>query len=333
MKFICRDCGQEFDINTKKYLCDCGGLFELKTNYSKLKKDLTLGEGNTPLLKRELANKEVYLKVDYLQPSGSFKDRGAALLIDQLQKNNINKIVEDSSGNAGAAIAAYAAAANIDCTIYLPSNTSPGKINQIKAYGAKIKKIAGSRDQTAKTIKKDILRHNYYYASHVYNPLFTAGTARLAFELYDEISIPDKIFVPVGNGTMLLGLYYGFKEIGKFPQFIVAQTESCSPIYNSFYKNDNKGNCRQKNIAEGIAISNPARKEEIINAIKESNGEIITVNEDEIKKTFNLINNLGLFIEKTSAVAPAAFIKYSKNKNIDASENIIIPLTGSGLKK
>ncbi|MGM0409554.1 MAG: pyridoxal-phosphate dependent enzyme [Bacillota bacterium] len=337
MKFKCRNCGQEYDIYTRNYLCNCGGLFELKTKYSKLSNDLTLGEGNTPLLKRKIANKEVYLKLDYLQPTGSFKDRGAALLIDQLLKNNINKIVEDSSGNAGAAIAAYAAAANIDCTIYLPENTSRGKIKQIKAYGANIKKISGSRDQTAKSIKKDILRNNYYYASHVYNPLFIAGISSLAFEIYDKISIPDKIFVPVGNGTMLLGLYYAFKELGEFPQFIVAQNESCSPIYNSFYekkKVNNRVNYSEESIAEGIAIKNPARKEEIIKAIKDSDGKVITVNQDEIRKSFDLINNLGLYIEKTSAVAPAAFIKYAKkNKIIDDKEKIVVPLTGIGLKK
>ena len=336
MKFKCRNCGQEYNIKTKKYLCDCGGLFELKANFSKLRTDLSLGEGNTPLLKRKITNKDVYLKVDYLQPTGSFKDRGAVLLIDQLLKNNIDKIVEDSSGNAGAAIAAYAAAAKIECTIYLPENTSKGKIKQIESYGAQIKKISGNRDQTARVIKKDISKNNYYYASHVYNPLFTAGTASLAYEIYKEISVPDKMFIPVGNGTMLLGLYYAFKELGEFPQFIVAQSKSCSPIYNSFYEKDTcekATNHSKENIAEGIAITEPARKKEIIKAIEESNGQVITVSEDEIKESFNLINNLGLYIETTSAVAPAAFIKYNRNQNIDDKEKVVIPLTGIGLKK
>lgn len=336
MKFKCRNCGREYDIYTRNYLCDCGGLFKLKTNFKKLKNDLSLGEGNTPLLKRNIVNKEVYLKLDYLQPTGSFKDRGAALLIDQLLKNNIKKIVEDSSGNAGAAIAAYAAAANINCTIYLPENTSEGKIKQIRAYGANIKKNSGTRDQTAKAIKKDIKRKNYYYASHVYNPLFIAGITSLGFEIFKEISIPDKIFIPVGNGTMLLGLYYAFKELGEFPQFIVAQSGSCSPIYNCFYEKNNFNNgvnYSKESIAEGIAIKNPARKEEIIKAIKDSDGQVITVNEDEIKKSFDIINKLGLYIETTSAVAPAAFIKYIRNKSIDVSEKIVIPLTGIGLKK
>lgn len=329
-KFKCNNCGKLYDIDTYKYKCECGGLFNLEGKIENANIDLDLGEGNTPIFKREFAGEDVWFKMDYIQPSGSFKDRGAALLIDQVKKAGIKKIIEDSSGNAGAAIAAYSAAANIDCSIYLPAQTSPSKIKQIKAYGAEVVKVKGNRDQTSKAILK--ASENNYYASHVYNPLFFGGVASLAFEIKKEINIPDKIIIPVGNGTMLLGLYYGFKEIGKLPELIAVQSEKCSPIYDYYRDKDiiNKKICNET-IAEGIAIGRPQRQQEIIKVIKETKGDVITVSEKEIKIALKDLWEKGIYIEKTSAVAPAGFLKFKKN-NIINNEEIVIPLTGSGLK-
>ena len=333
LKFKCNNCDKLYDIATQKYQCDCGGLFNLEGDISNTKINLDLGEGNTPLLEKELNGKNVWLKMDYLQPTGSFKDRGAVFLIDQIKKMGINEIIEDSSGNAGAAIAAYSAAANIDCSIYLPAKTSKSKIRQIKAYGAEVIKIKGDRDKTSEAILN--AADNNYYASHVYNPLFFAGTASLAFEIKKDINIPDKIIVPVGNGTMLLGLYYGFKEIGELPELIAVQSENCSPIYDNYYfENKNileKQRC-DNTIAEGIAIGQPQRLKQIIEVIKESNGDILTVSENEIKQTLDKLWKQGIYIEKTSAAAPAGFLKLNNNSLIDDNEKIVVPLTGSGLK-
>ncbi|SRR6056297_2885809 len=333
LKFKCNNCGKLFDISTKRYKCECGGLFNLEGKISDTKINLDLGEGDTPLLKKELDGKNIWLKMDYLQPTGSFKDRGAVFLIDQIKKFGIKKIIEDSSGNAGAAIAAYSAAANIDCSIYLPAKTSKAKIKQIKAYGAEIIKIKGDRDKTSQAILKDA--KNIYYASHVYNPLFFAGVASLALEIKKDIGIPDKIIVPVGNGTMLLGLYYGFKELGEFPELIAVQSKNCSPVYENFYSETNQLFDSQKcdkTIAEGIAIGKPKRLKQIVNVIKETNGDVITVSESEIKLTLNKLWKKGLYIEKTSAVAPAGFLKLNYNNKINEKEKVVIPLTGSGLK-
>lgn len=333
LKFKCKKCDREYNIDTHKYKCDCGGLFGLKGKISRAKSNLDLGEGNTPILKKEFGAKNVYFKMDYFQPTGSFKDRGAVFLVDQIKKSGINKIIDDSSGNAGAAIAAYSAAANIDCSIYLPVKTSKAKIKQIKDYGADIIKIKGDRDKTSKAILKAAQKN--YYASHVYNPLFFAGVASLAFEIKEEIGIPDKIIVPVGNGTMLLGLYYGFKEIGKFPELIAVQSEKCSPIYNSFYNKNlslKKNKKCNKTIAEGIAIGQPQRLKEIIEVIKITNGDVIIVSEEEIKVALNKLWRKGIYIEKTSAVAPAGFLKLDNNNSLTEKEKIVIPLTGTGLK-
>ena len=332
LKFKCNACNKIYKLDTPKYKCDCGGLFDLSGKIKGVKVDLSLGEGDTPILKKEFSGEDIFFQMDYLQPTGSFKDRGAVFLIDQLKKMGINNIIEDSSGNAGAAIAAYSAAANINCSIYLPSKTSQAKIKQIKSYGANIVRIKGNRDEASNAILKEA--ENTYYASHVYNPLFFAGVASLAFEIEEKIGVPDKILVPVGNGTMLLGLYYGFREIGKFPQLLAVQSEKCSPVYNNFYNinfAEEKNNEDNKTIAEGIAIKSPKRLQEIIKIIKITNGDVITVSDEEIYSASNKLAKKGIYLEKTSAVAPAGFIKYFKNKRLE-NNKILIPLTGSGLK-
>ena len=333
LKFICNNCGKYYNIDTWNYKCNCGGLFSLKGKIDKTNISMDLGAGNTPLLKKEFFGNNIFFKMDFLQPTGSFKDRGAVFLIDQLKKMGIKRIIEDSSGNAGAAIAAYSAAADINCSIYLPAKTSKSKIAQIKAYGADIVKIEGDRDKTTKAILKEA--KNKYYASHIYNPLFFGGVASLAYEIKDEIGIPDKIIVPVGNGTMLLGLYYGFREIGELPELIAVQSENCSPIYDNFYgiiSNSKKYDNCNKTIAEGIAIGQPKRLKDIIRVLKKTNGDVIIVSEKEIKMALDKLWKKGIYVEKTSAVAPAGFIKYSNKRNSIKEEKIVLPLTGSGLK-
>ena len=340
MYFKCQVCGQKYRIDSLKYRCECGGLFRLnRKKTGMIDTKLTLGEMVTPVLKSKLAGREAYLKLDYFMPTGSFKDRGAVVMIDILAKSGIEEIVEDSSGNAGAAIAAYAAAANIKCTIFLPADTSQGKIKQIKAYGSEIVRVPGDREATSRAVLK--AAENTYYASHVYNPLFFTGTASLAYELDKNPGIPDTIFVPVGNGTMILGLFRGFKEIGRMPRLIAVQTETCSPVFSSYLNNlENVENKREESteentstIAEGIAVGNPQRNKEIIKAVEESKGEVITVSEDEIKSAYHALHKKGIYIEPTAAAAPAGFIRCVEEGNINKDEKVVVPLTGSGLKK
>lgn len=329
MHFYCSECNKEYPLYGLTYQCECGGLFKLgKTAEEKVALNISLGEIKTPIIKRKINNLDINIKVDYLMPTGSFKDRGALVLINKLKELGIEEVVEDSSGNAAASIAAYCAAANIKCNIFVPESTSEGKIKQIKAYGANIIKVNGDRDTTAEETLK--AAKNKYYASHVYNPLFYEGTKSIAKEIYEEIGIPDYVFVPVGNGTMLLGVYLGFLEIGKLPRIIGVQAKNCCPIYNEYHniKISEKANT----LAEGIAVGKPKRLNEIINAIKESDGNIITVSEDEIKISQNKLNTMGIYAEATSAAVIAGVAKYF-NKETDYKPVVVAPLTGIGLKK
>ena len=328
MKFICAECGCEYPLDGLDYQCPCGGLFQLsKAPGETVGAGVSLGEVPTPALRRKLGHTEVYLKLDYLQPTGSFKDRGAFVLINKLRELGIREVVEDSSGNAGAAIAGYCAAAGIRCNIYLPESTSAGKIKQVLAYGANLVKVPGSRDDTARAIRQAAA--TTYYASHVYNPLFFEGTKSLAYEIKEQVGIPDYIFVPAGNGTMLLGAYIGFRELGKLPRIIAVQSRNCAPVAAAFHERTPEPPA--PTVAEGIAIGQPMRLQEMVTAVRESHGDFITVDDASVLQAQELLGGMGIYIEPTAGAAVAGMLQCFPEG--DRGLNIVVPLTGSGLKK
>ena len=329
MEFYCGSCGKTYPLEGLDYKCECGGLFSLKKDPGEeVSIGVSLGETETPVIAREIDGLKLQLKMDFMMPTGSFKDRGALILVNKLKEMGIDEVVEDSSGNAGASIAAYCAAAGIRCNIYLPESTSQGKIKQIQAYGANVVKVPGSRDATARAILE--AAKSTYYASHVYNPLFFEGTRSIAREIFRQTGVPDYVVVPVGNGTMLLGIYLGFLELGKLPRILAVQSENCAPIFNR-YKGVEHFELKPT-LAEGIAVAAPARMNEIIDAVKESRGELITVSETEVQQSTSLLGHMGIYIEATSAAVVAGALKYF-NRDASKGLNITAPLTGTGLKK
>lgn len=297
---------------------------------------VSMNEGMTPLEKIDLDKKQILIKHEHLFCSGSYKDRGATTLITKAKQLGIKKVVQDSSGNAGCAIAAYAAKANIACEIYLPSNTSNSKILQMEAYGAKINKIDGDRNDTSIAAKK--AAQNIYYASHCYNPWFFEGTKTFAFEVCEQLNwnSPDSVILPAGNGTLIIGCYIGFMQlanagiINKIPKIIAVQASVCSPLADKFLNINKSANEYSSNsIAEGIAIINPPRGEQIIEAVTKTNGTFIKVNENEIKLAWKKMALNGYYIEPTSAATIAGVEKYIKN----FEDQIIVSLfSGHGLK-
>ena len=225
---VCTQCNEKFSLNEKTWKCKCGGLLDIdfkstfpvdKINRRKPtmwryreaipllddKHIISFDEGFTPFIDVNVNDKSVLVKQDYLFPTGSYKDRGASVLVSKVKELGVRKVVEDSSGNAGCAIAAYCAKARIDCEIYVPEDTSPGKLAQIQFSGAIVNKIPGSRENTAHAVLK--AAEEYYYASHSWNPFFFHGTKTFAFEVCEQLGwrSPDTVILPVGNGTLLLG--------------------------------------------------------------------------------------------------------------------------------
>lgn len=297
---------------------------------------VSLGEMITPISTLKLPNqREILVKQDQLFPTGSYKDRGAAVLISFLKELGVREVIQDSSGNAGASIAAYAASANIACTIYLPQETSPSKILQMQAYGANIVKVKGSRQDTANAAKE--AAKGLSYASHCYNPVFFQGTKTFAFEMAEQMhwDVPDALVLPAGNGTLLLGAYIGFKEllhsgaIQKMPQLFGVQTAACDPLTRAFNHLAPLAEGKAT-LAEGIAILNPIRAKQMIEAIENTQGSFVSVDEMQITETWKYLVQNGYYVEPTSAatIAGAAVIA----QTLPLSWKIASVFTGHGLK-
>jgi threonine synthase len=355
----CQACHKEYPSSEPIWRCICGGVltldFHARFPIDKIRKRkptmwryrealpieddkhiISFDEGFTPLVEDQFFGKKVLLKQDHLFPSGSYKDRGASVLVSKIKELGVKKVVEDSSGNAGAAIAAYSAKASIECHIYVREKTSLEKLLQIERYGACLKKIPGTREDAAKAALQQA--QTMYYASHYWNPYFFHGTKTCIFEIVEQLgwNRPDKIITPVGNGTLLYGLYIGLKElqqeniIDDLPIIIGVQAENCAPLEYAWKKHSATITYQEKKetIADGIAIVNPLRLTDILSAVKETNGVIITVTEKEILDALLCTLRKGYYIEPTSAVAIAGFKKYLTKQD----EVVVLPLTGHGLK-
>jgi threonine synthase len=297
-----------------------------------------MNEGFTPLEEIEFNGNRALLKVDYLFPTGSYKDRGATVLISKMKEWGVQKVVEDSSGNAGSAIAAYSAKAGIKCAIYVPQYTSPGKLVQIQAYGATLTKVKGSREKTAE--KAVEAASKIPYASHCWNPFFLHGTKTFAFEVWEQMGwkAPETLVLPIGHGTLFLGAYIGFRElkragrIKKIPKLVGVQSVACAPLYQAFKKGwrEPQRILKKETMAEGIAIAEPVRGRQILEAVGETGGEIVAVTETEIRVAQREMGRKGHFIEPTSAATVAGLKKYLRAKR--RIEIIVSTLTGTGLK-
>jgi threonine synthase len=297
---------------------------------------ISLGETFTPLSEINFSNGlRAKVKQDQFFPTGSYKDRGAAVLISFLKSLGTKHVIQDSSGNAGTSIAAYAARAGISCEIFLPEDTSMGKIVQMQSYGANINKIAGDREATAKATL--LAAKDNVYASHCYNPVFLQGTKTFAYELIEQLNFksPEAVVVPAGNGTLLLGCYIGFSElyeagiIHKIPKLIAVQSDACNPLYRKHF-GLNPIKKAEKTLAEGIAILNPVRGNQMLEAVKKSNGCFISVAENEIIEAWKEVSKQGFFIEPTSAATIAGLIKYANQT--ENSHDIVSLFSGNGLK-
>lgn len=300
---------------------------------------ISMGEGFTPLLPLCINNVQVYIKQEQLFPTGSYKDRGATVLMSVAANEGVKEVVQDSSGNAGCAIAAYAARAGIKCKIYVPGDTSEAKLAQIRMYGAKLERVDGDREDTA-AAALGAAEHTYY-ASHCYNPLFLEGTKTFAYEVCEQLGwkAPTDVVLPAGNGTLLLGAYIGFKHlkesgvITEMPRLHAIQSSACSPLYNAWINGRTtvEAVAGTYTLAEGIAIAYPVRGEEMLNAVHETAGSVVVVSEQEIESALLTCCGMGYYIEPTSAATIAGLIKLTAEGNNDHKTWVSL-FSGHGLK-
>lgn len=301
---------------------------------------VTLGEGWTPLVERRWRGHDLLWKLEFMAPTGSFKDRGAAVMISYLAQCGVAAVMEDSSGNGGAAVAGYAAAADMRCKILVPAATSPAKIVQIAAYGAEVVPIAGTRQDVADAAVAESPR--IFYASHNWQPFFLEGTKTLGYELWEQsgFAVPDNIVVAMGGGSNILGCHLAFAElkrrgeVARLPRLFGVQPAQVAPIAAAFAADTDRLQARQwgPTIAEGIAVTRPVRLREVLAAFRESGGRPVAVGEDEIVAALRDLARIGLFVEPTSAAAAAGCAQLMAGGVIRPGERTIVVLTGSGLK-
>ena len=297
---------------------------------------ITMGEGCTPLVSREIAGCRALLKCEWFMPTGSFKDRGAAVMLSLLRAQGVSHVLEDSSGNGGAAISAYAAAGGMRAKILVPASTSPAKTVAARAAGAEIELVPGSRQDCA----DEALRQSstIFYASHNWHPFFLQGTKTLAYELWEDLgfSAPDNVIVPCGAGSNILGLSIGFGElmrsgeIAKMPRIFAAQPSNCSPIARAFLQLEAAE--AVPTIAEGTAIAQPIRMLEVLSALEESHGGAVMLTENEISAATLRLSRTGVYVEPTSAQAAAALEKLLDAGKVQADETTVLVLSGTGIK-
>jgi threonine synthase len=356
---FCKACGTTYPMNDPRWRCDCGGLldvrFQARLDKQKIVRRkptmwryrealpieddanvVSFDEGMTPMVPVDLGPASLLLKLEQLFPTGSYKDRGASVLISKAKELGVTRVVEDSSGNAGCAIAAYAAKAGIECEILVPESTSPGKLAQILLYGADLRRVPGSRENTANAALA--AAKDTYYASHSWNPFFFQGTKTFAYEVWEQMGFraPDALLLPAGNGTLLIGSYLGFRElkenglVDKIPRHIAVQAKNCAPLHAMFRNNLDSVPAieTRETIAEGVAIAAPVRGKEIVDIVRETGGEVVAVSDAEVEKALILLGQRGLYVEPTSALPVAAFLQYP----VVRSGIVVAPLTGHGLK-
>jgi threonine synthase len=363
MRVVCPECLSSEDLSVERWRCDCGGAWEptAVTGFDprSIQRDdhsiwryrnhfgldvegsrVSLGEGWTPLLSMAYGQRHILVKPEFYSPTGSFKDRGTCVMINVLRAQGATRVTDDSSGNAGASVAAYAARAEMSAEIYVPAYASPAKQAQISIYGADVIPVPGPREN-AKLAAFDAADRGVAFASHAYHPGFLVGQQSVAWELWEQLggNAPDCVVFPVGQGLHLLGAYIGFKRlnegglIDRMPRLVAVQAANLAPLCEAFAAGLDHVPAVEPvtpSMAEGLAINHPVRGKRLLSAIRDTGGTCIAVTDDDILAAQWFLARNGLFVEPTSATALAA-VDVAPDL-ADPGETLVIPLTGSGLK-
>jgi len=363
LKYIiqCSKCGSVIDFKEWIWRHSCGGtlniIFEnlenldfqkiLKKEYRDMRRyeallpvcstyfpEITVG--GTPLVKKFLGAK-VYMKMDYLNPSGSFKDRGAYVTVAKIKELGIKEIVEDSSGNAGISFSLICKVSGIRANIYVPKKAPTGKKNFLRLLGANVIEVDGPREKVNREALKAAEEGKGVYVGHWWNPFFIEGLKTIAYELWEQIGGNiDYVFTPVGSGGLFLGVFKGFLELKEMnmltnmPKLVAVQAEGYCSLCEKLGL-EMEGEKRSK-IADGIMIKKPPRLNEILNALNVSKGLCAVVSDNETISALKELINMGFIVEPTSATVYAAFKKAVREKIIDRDDTAVLILTGSGLK-
>lgn len=343
----CDACEARLPEWSTAWRCDCGGTISWHPGSAgelvppvAPENRVTLGETVTPVLERG----GVGYKLEYLSPSGSFKDRGAACVASCLKQMGVAAATLDSSGNAGAAMAAYLAAAGIRASVFVPERGSAVKRRQIAAHGARVVTVQGDRSRVTAAAQAHAEQSGDVYASHLWSPYFIAGMRTLGAELA-ELGSLDAVIFPVGSGSLALGALQGLAASARStpgaqpagPRLIGVQVDACRPLVEAFDAREDDllptaPPATEPSIAEGILVARPPRARAVLRAIRQSGGALISVGEDQVRQAASTLWRQGIYAEPTSAAAEAGRLELLRRGVLEAGDHVIVVLTGSALK-
>jgi len=362
----CIRCGGKYSADEVRYTCDCGGLLEIKferisINLNELRKRrigvwkyreflpvnvdeniVSLQEGGTPLhyclnLSDRLKS-DVYVKNEGMNPTGSFKDRGMTVGVSKAKELGFKRLICASTGNTSSSLAAYAAKAQLTAYVVVPSHAiALGKMAQALIYGAVVIAIEGNFDEALKIVR-EVSRNKAIYLLNSINPFRLEGQKTIAFEIIDELGhVPDKIVVPIGNAGNISAIWKGLKEykelgiIDDLPHMIGVQAAGANPIAVMLNEGFEELHpiSDPETVASAIKIGNPVNWTKAVTAIRESEGFVLDVTDNEILNAQSQIANVeGIFIEPASAASIAGLLKIGT----ELGEEIVCVTTGTGLK-
>lgn len=375
-KYECTNCGRILESDEIIYLCpNCSekntidqppkGVMKVIYDYKNIKKDFNtladsgfidllpiddinsfpnLNVGNTPLyeygFQRYSDEITLYIKDDSQNPTYSFKDRASALVSAFAKEKKIETIVAASTGNAGSSLAGICAAQQQKAIIYVPKSAPIAKLTQIKMYGAELVTVDGNYDKAFDMSIEASKEHGWYNRNTAYNPLTIEGKKTVAFEIYNQLDgqLPDRIFVPVGDGVIISGVYKGFEDllkigiIDKMPIIVAVQAEGSSNLITNL-RNDKFVVEPSNTIADSISVDIPRNFYMARDFINEYNGEILEVTDkDIIRASKAMSETTGLFVEPAAAAAFAGFMTYFNEDLLENGTKNLVLSTGSGLK-
>ena len=347
----CTVCGKGHAPTVRTVRCaECTGTLTIAgVNGRRARADwvasVELGQGGTPTIelpsvRDALGVASVLAKIEYLAPTGSFKDRGSAVLIAAAAEEGVSEFVEDSSGNAGASMAAYAAAMGIRAHIFAPASASSGKLDQIRVFGAQLHAIDGTRLEVTEAAMEFGRERGIPYLSHALSPWFIEGMRSFAEEVRESEQSPSDVVLPVGNGSLLLalaGVFWDGQSAGNTaPRLHAVQSCAVNPLVRAVWgEEESAGDAQaQRTIASGISVSSPPRLAEMVNAVNASGGTAVTVSDAAMSRwQQRLAESEGIFCEVTSAAALAGLEMLIGDGVIGESASVLVPITGSGLKE
>ncbi len=315
----CPRCGWVGEERRYYPICPrCGSVLKLEGRAEVPEKPV-LGEGRTPLVSRD----GVLFKLEYLNPSGSFKDRGAAVSLWLARRLGYTTAVEDSSGNTALSVATYGAALGIRVRLHTPATAANGKIGIARALGAEVV-AEGSRADAAARARAEA--GDSFYVAHLTSPIFTEGMKAVGHELCEYRGYD--IFVPASSGTLLIGLWEGLRECGGEARLIAVQAAEAASLRGRVKVLAEVGGPMSA-LADALVVKSPPRIDEMVEAVRSTGGGVVIVGDEAIRPAIREMLRMGFIVEPSSAAVWAAYRALEDAG--DAGDSVLI-LTGSGLK-